>query len=127
MEKIIRERKKRRRRAIESSKRFIDKIVERFGYLTAIMVGSYARGDFNEWSDIDILIIVDRCDENPLRRYNDIIKVMAEMEEAIEPIIITKEEFKRGLEKRNPMIMEALRSGIRLRDDLKLLDRDNSA
>lgn len=34
---------------------------------TAILIGSYARGDFNLWSDIDILLIAEFTG-NPLDR-----------------------------------------------------------
>jgi len=33
----------------------------------ALVYGSYARGDFNEWSDIDVLLVVeDNLPRNPL-------------------------------------------------------------
>jgi len=35
-----------------------------------ILYGSYARGDYNEYSDIDILALV-KCDDKAIRDYHD--------------------------------------------------------
>jgi len=36
--------------------------------VTAVLVDSYARGDFNLWSDVDVLLISDSFPERPLER-----------------------------------------------------------
>lgn len=35
---------------------------------TVILIGSYARGDFNLWSDVDILLISESLSGNPIER-----------------------------------------------------------
>lgn len=35
--------------------------------VSAILIGSYARGDFNKWSDVDVLLIAEFAG-NPLER-----------------------------------------------------------
>ena len=39
----------------------------------------------------------------------------------IEPIIITKTEFQNGLKKQNPLIIEAIKAGIVIVDDLNII------
>ncbi|MUM63760.1 hypothetical protein D1867_00500 [Acidianus infernus] len=65
-------------------------------------MGSYARGDFNVWSDVDILIIGDFKEENPLKRLEKI-----DFPPGFEVIPLTEEEFKKALEKNNPIIWDA--------------------
>jgi len=51
---IIREREKTRRKVISEAKAWAKTLQFKS---TVILVGSYARGDFNLWSDVDILLI----------------------------------------------------------------------
>jgi len=39
---------------------------------TAILIGSYARGDFNVWSDIDIVLVSEVFKGNPVERLRKI-------------------------------------------------------
>ena len=41
-----------------------------------ILYGSYARGDFNDDSDIDIMVLAD-IDEDRMRNYRDVINLVA--------------------------------------------------
>jgi len=91
-----------------------------WGHVTVILVGSYLRGDFNVWSDIDVLVIVEDEDPNPLKRYDKIIPILMRFDIPIEPVIITKKEFFKGLNKKNPLIMEAMKIGKVFADDLHI-------
>jgi len=79
---------------------------------TVILVGSYARGDFNLWSDIDVVVIAG-FKGNPVERLRGI-----EHPPGFEVIPLTPEEFAVLLSKRNPLTLEALERGVVLRDDL---------
>ncbi len=78
---------------------------------SAILIGSYARGDFNLWSDIDLLV-VGEFSTNPVERYRDI-----DFPPGFEVIPVRLEEFHTSLSARKYMIVEAARTGIILRDD----------
>ncbi|MEM3692512.1 MAG: nucleotidyltransferase domain-containing protein [Candidatus Bathyarchaeia archaeon] len=82
---------------------------------SAFLIGSYARGDFNLWSDVDLLIVLEGLRGRPLER----LKAM-DIPPGFQVIPITKEEFRRLIAKGSPLIKEALESGIVLRDDLRL-------
>ena len=75
------------------------------------MTGSYARGDFNLWSDVDIVLIAD-FSGNPIER----LKLVDEPS-GFQVITLREEEFLRLLQRRNPIAVEAAQSGVMLRDD----------
>lgn len=77
------------------------------------LFGSYARGDFNEWSDIDVLIVVDgELPKKPTDRVDAVLPCVIEVEAPIEPLIVTREEHEKLKERRNPAILDAITSGI---------------
>jgi len=59
LEKILEERKKERERVINEVKEFAEVVRKKLGKVTVVLYGSYVRGDFNLWSDVDILLISD--------------------------------------------------------------------
>lgn len=86
--------------------------------LTAVLIGSYARGDFNLWSDIDILLISREFRGNPVRRLEQM-----DIPAGFQVIPLTEEEFKILLERNEPLILEAIEKGVVLKDDLKLFSK----
>lgn len=50
-------------------KKLREKAAELFGdaLVKVFLYGSYARGDYHEWSDVDIMVLVN-CDQQTLRR-----------------------------------------------------------
>ena len=82
---------------------------------TAILIGSYARGDFNLWSDVDILLISEEFKGNPIER----LKAL-DIPPGFQVIPITLNEFKKLLTKRSQLAIEATKHGVILRNDLKL-------
>ena len=86
------------------------------GPVSAVLVGSYARGDFNEWSDVDVLLI-GQFEGRPPERVE---RVRAPP--GFEVIPLTPEEAVRAAEKGNPLLVEAVERGVVLRDDLGVLE-----
>lgn len=83
---------------------------------TAILTGSYARGDFNLWSDVDILLVSEDFKGGPVER----LKAL-DIPSRFQVIPLTPKEFRRLLTRRDHLALEAVESGIMLRDDLKLI------
>jgi len=83
--------------------------------LTAILVGSYARGDFNLWSDIDILLVSEDFEGGPVER----LKAL-DTPPGFQVIPLTPNEFRRLLDRGDHLAVEAVESGLILRDDLKI-------
>ncbi len=93
---------------------------------TIILFGSYARGDFSEESDIDILVITDS--KLPLEPHYrlDLILECIRMFPEVEPVILTIREVEEGYRRNNPLILEALDQGIYLLDGLGLENKFSS-
>lgn len=81
---------------------------------TVLLIGSYARGDFNLWSDIDLLIVGD-FKGNTLER----LKSM-DFPPGYEIIMLTPEEVNRMQMKNNKFIKDAITEGVVLRDDFSI-------
>jgi len=109
---VIERRKKLREKVAEVASDWAAKLPFK---ATAILAGSYARGDFNLWSDIDVLLISEDFKASPVERLKGL-----DMPSGFQIIPLTPDEFKRLLAKRDRLALEAVESGIILRDDLKL-------
>lgn len=82
----------------------------------AILFGSYAKGDFNEASDIDLLIISDELPESLNERLSLLNQKRWETPE-VEPIGWTEKEYKLREEKKDPFIKLLKDEGILIFND----------
>ena len=117
---VVKERLRMHNEYVRRARLFADCVLSKLVNSTIILYGSVARGDFNEWSDIDVLVITK--DEIPLKPVErlDYIYECLEKEPRIEPVILTYDEFVRLLAKRNPLIVEAMEKGIVLADNISI-------
>lgn len=74
-----------------------------------ILYGSFARGDFHEGSDVDLIVVGD-FRERPRRRAAAILDLT---DLPVEPICYTEEEFAELVRSGNPFILQALAEGVR--------------
>ena len=82
------------------------------GVCAAYLFGSYARGDADRYSDLDLLIIQNT--ERPfLERFRDFGAVF-ELGPAVELLVYTPEEFERMRERGNALVCEVLRTGMKI-------------
>jgi predicted nucleotidyltransferase len=109
---VIKERMKQREKVIEAVRRWVKGM--QFT-VTAVIIGSYARGDFNVWSDVDVLLISDYFLGNPIERLKHI-----DPPPGVEVIPLRIDEFRRLREKGDPIAVEADTIGIIVRDDLRI-------
>lgn len=90
--------KKTQKEVFELIKQYTDEIKPVLGedLKKVILYGSYARGDFNEESDIDILLMVG-SEENINDKDNELVKIEVNInlnnDVLITPIIINEEKF----------------------------------
>ena len=111
MLKIIEERIKKQKEYIELAKKYVQQLAKTLSVKKAYVIGSVARGDFNDASDIDVLIIAENLPVNPLKRLHLLYETVPPL---IEPKAFTPEEFKMLLEKKNPLAVETRIRGIRI-------------
>ncbi|NPA23807.1 MAG: nucleotidyltransferase domain-containing protein [Crenarchaeota archaeon] len=115
--KIIKERLEEQKKVIEEASRIVNELKKVLGKVTVVLYGSYVRGDFNLWSDIDIIIISERFNSiPPLERYDLVMRLLPAR---YEPKLWTVEEAKKQLGK--PWWREALKHSIVLADDYGLM------
>jgi predicted nucleotidyltransferase len=73
-----------------------------------VVVGSVARGDFNRWSDTDVLVVADRLPDDWLPRSEAVGSAPA----GIQVIAWTPEEYANRARRRDPIAMEAVGPGV---------------
>jgi len=108
VEHVLRRRRAWRDGLIEDARRFVHDVERRLELRAAVVIGSVARGDFNQWSDVDVLVIADALPERGLDR----LKALDPRPAMIQPIPWTPEEWRRALARGNPMAAEARDRGV---------------
>lgn len=108
MNEVLETRARERERAMRLAQLYARRLARRLGPLTAYIFGSYARGDFNDGSDIDVLIISDALPARPLERMDVLYSCVLP---GIEPRGYTNVEFSRLLKKGDPAVTEAKECG----------------
>ena len=77
----------------------------------AVLFGSYARGDADEYSDLDLIIVADT--ETPfLDRFRDYSGIYEIWPKGLDMLIYTPDELERMQSEENPFIAHALSEGV---------------
>ncbi len=94
----------------EKIKNIIHKIIKEILPSKIILFGSFARGDWHEQSDVDLLIVADTKE----RFFERIGKVLDlnDTDLELEPLVYTPFEFERMVREERPFIMNILDEGI---------------
>lgn len=79
-----------------------------------VVFGSVARGDFNLWSDVDVLVVADSLPAGRLARF-DTLGVSVPR---VQAVVWTPEEFQERLARDDPIAVEAIGCGVALRGSL---------
>ena len=107
---------RRRQEVLELVSRVAERVRARFPRAAVLLIGSYSRGDFNLWSDIDLLLIIDGdLPQNPLKRHELVVGLL---EPNMEAHIITLKELHTLLRKGNPYLIRALKEATPIHDPL---------
>jgi len=110
--KAIEEREAERDRLIELATRYVDGLARRLDVRAAAIAGSVARGDFNLWSDVDVVLIAAGL---PARAPDRAALLLEDAPPRVQPIGYSPEEFERELLKGNRLVREATERGVVLR------------
>lgn len=115
IEDVIKRRAEERAAVIEGLRAYSERLRARLGEISIVLFGSYARGDFNLWSDVDIIVVSSRF------KGVEFVKRCLELMDAppkVEPICWTPEEALKMLEK--PSWREALKHCVAIADDHRI-------
>ena len=95
-------------------KEFVEACKKKFGddLVSIVLFGSYARGDFKETSDVDLLVIAKNLPESVWERDKMMEEITWEIflkhEEDLQPILSTPEETTMAMKSKNPFFFSIL-------------------
>ncbi len=95
--------------AIEVARRYAEAVAEEAPLAAAVVFGSYARGDFNTWSDIDVLVVSDAFPPG-FRERMDVL--WRHRPPGIEPVGWTVAELAERRRRVDPIAVEADTVGV---------------
>lgn len=107
--RVIARRRRERDELVEKARRFAEGLDPDLGVRSAVVFGSVARGDFNVWSDIDLLVIADRLPERPQDR-----GAALGAAPRVSAVAWTPAELRQQIDRSNPIAVESLACGIRV-------------
>jgi hypothetical protein len=111
------DRARRREELVDLASRYADKVRDQYGPATVLLYGSIARGDFNLWSGVDVLVVSDALPLHPLARSEALQRLVLP---GIEPKGLTLREYQDAEARDRPFVREIAKHCIVLRDDLGL-------
>ena len=120
--RIIEERKRRRGEVIGKLSEYASSLRGTLGRVTLVLYGSYARGDFNAWSDIDVIIVSEAFEGVKFTMRWRLLPEPPEGLEALDVIAWTPSEAAVMLSK--PSWRKALEYSIVVADDYKIVSRE---
>ena len=74
------------------------------------MFGSVARGEADEWSDLDLIVIAD-TDRTFFERFRD-FSGLYEIWPRLDLLVYTSAEFQRMVDEENPFLLRVLEEGV---------------
>jgi predicted nucleotidyltransferase len=105
---VIQRRKVRQRELIDLAEEFARELDSKLGVRSVVVYGSVARGDFNVWSDVDVLVIADSLPKEVADRP----AALGPAPPGVQPIAWTPEELTAAVTRRNPIATEAATKGV---------------
>jgi len=98
-------------KAIELVKKLVEQVEQsHIKIIEAFLFGSYAKGTFNEWSDIDVALISDDFVGNRFLDLKSIAKATIRTSIDIQPHTFRSDDFNVN----NPFVEEIMSSGIKI-------------
>jgi predicted nucleotidyltransferase len=114
---VVASRRAERERLIERARGYARTLSSRLQVRAVVLAGSVARGDFNVWSDIDVLVV---ADDLPARLPDRLALLSADAPSGIQAIGLTPAELQRAAERNNRLVLDAVAHGILLAGDGQL-------
>jgi predicted nucleotidyltransferase len=108
---VIARRRAERDALLDRARAFAGHLPDELGVVAVAVFGSVARGDFNTWSDIDVLVIAERLPGRPLDR----LAALGDCPGLVAPVAWTPAEWQHQRTRRNPIAVEVVSVGVVVR------------
>jgi predicted nucleotidyltransferase len=118
---VLARRRREREDLLGTARQYAARLSPALGVRTVCVFGSVARGDFNLWSDIDVLVVAESLPLSPLQR----LEALGEPLPLVQPVAWTPSEFAERAGRRDPIAVEALERGVWLVGSPEVLGIDN--
>ena len=105
---VITRRRAEQEALVQLAARYVDDVPEAAGMLAAAVFGSVARGDFNVWSDVDLVVVARDLPERVFDRYD----VLGDPPPRVQVVPWTPDEWRAQAARRNPIAIEAIERGV---------------
>jgi len=112
---IVRRREAQRSERISAATAWASTLPESLGVVAVVVFGSVARGDFNKWSDVDVLVVARSLAATTLERLE---VLTAGAPPGLQPIGWTPEELADHRRRRDPIALECDAVGVVVRGAL---------
>lgn len=106
---IIAKRREEQQHLIALARELLERLSGELPILAAAVVGSVARGDFNVWSDVDVVVVSDSL---PPRAPDRGALLAKHAPARVQAVGFTPKEFERACSKKNALAIEALERGL---------------
>ncbi|WP_165491754.1 nucleotidyltransferase domain-containing protein [Egibacter rhizosphaerae] len=106
---VVRRRREERSAQLARAEQWASALASRLSVHAVVVVGSYARGDFNKWSDVDVLVVADDLPADGRRRLE---LLHAGAPPGLQPVGWSPGEWGERLARGDPMAREAARDGV---------------
>lgn len=117
MTDALADRRREQEALVELAREYVERLAVRLPVVAAAIAGSVARGDFNVWSDVDVVVIADGL---PARAPERNGLLLEDAPPRVQPVGFEPEEFALALRRGNRLAVEALEGDLILRGEAEL-------
>lgn len=110
MADALEDRRREREQLIGLARDYVGLLSQRVPVTAAAVVGSVARGDFNVWSDVDVVVVV--AEGLPQRAPDRGRLLSIDAPPRVQAVGFTEPEFRAALAGGNPLVREATEEGV---------------
>lgn len=105
---VLARRRSQRAAMLARAASFAHALDPQLGVRAVVVFGSVARGDFNLWSDIDVLVVAEHLPPGQTQRWEALGAAPA----GVQPVAWSTGEWRAQLARRNPIAVEAVHQGV---------------
>jgi uncharacterized protein len=107
---VVRRRRAEQAALVDAARAWVKRLEGRLPLDRAVVFGSVARGDFNRWSNVDLLLVSPAFRGPPLRR----LEQLGDRPARVQPVCWTPAEWTVERDRGNPIAVEAEADGIEI-------------